>query len=278
MKGDIVEIRKSFARDVCKAGNITSKEIQRAFEIIPREFFLGPGPWKLKTVEGKYFDSESSDARDLYADILVAIDPERYLNNGVPSFFASIVQQVEPMKGDKVLHIGAGVGYYSAILAEVVGPEGHVHGIEIDPALAARAKENLKDHPNVTIENSDAGNLPKNSYDVIVVNAGATHIELRWLKSLRNNGRLILPLTCDTWEAGRMLFVSKLSDLFKAKTVSTVFIYPCIGSRDDAHAQKLRKTVQEQGWEFEGTIRFDPQAADESCWLKDDQYWLSKTV
>jgi protein-L-isoaspartate(D-aspartate) O-methyltransferase len=46
-------------------------------------------------------------------------------------------------RGDRVIHVGCGVGYYTAIIAEVVGPSGQVIGLEIDADLAARARENL---------------------------------------------------------------------------------------------------------------------------------------
>ena len=54
------------------------------------------------------------------------------------------------------MHIGTGTGYYTAIMACLVGPSGKVTGIELDASLAARARENLSSYPNVLIVNGDA--------------------------------------------------------------------------------------------------------------------------
>ena len=77
--------------------------------------------------------------------MLIAIDERRRLNNGQPSLWARMYDQLKLSRDAHVVHVGAGTGYYSAILAEIVGRAGRVTAIEIDPALAARAGENLAD-------------------------------------------------------------------------------------------------------------------------------------
>jgi protein-L-isoaspartate(D-aspartate) O-methyltransferase len=54
--------------------------------------------------------------------VLVAIDEKRLLNNGQPSFLAILIEALALQEGDHVVHVGCGTGYYSAILAEFVGP------------------------------------------------------------------------------------------------------------------------------------------------------------
>ncbi len=54
-------------------------------------------------------------------------------------------------RGNRIVHIGAGSGYYTAILSHLTGPKGHVIGVEFDPALAEIARRNLAAYPNVTI-------------------------------------------------------------------------------------------------------------------------------
>ena len=58
-------------------------------------------------------------------------------------FWASLFDQLELKRGERVIHVGAGAGYYSAILAAIVGPAGRVIALEIDNGLARRASENL---------------------------------------------------------------------------------------------------------------------------------------
>ncbi|WP_314962622.1 hypothetical protein [Bradyrhizobium cosmicum] len=58
------------------------------------------------------------------------------LNNGLPSFWARKLEHLDIARGDRVLQVGAGTGYYSAVLAEIVECAGRVTAIETDPMLA----------------------------------------------------------------------------------------------------------------------------------------------
>jgi len=86
-------------------------------------------------------------------------------------------------QGERVFHLGAGVGYYTAIIAKLVVPSGAVVAAEIDPVLAQRAQGNLVPWPNAQIATGDGARA--GPIDVIVVNAGATHPLPLWLTSLR---------------------------------------------------------------------------------------------
>jgi len=96
-----------------------------------------------------------------------------------------------------VVHIGAGTGYYTAILAHIVGLSGRVTGIEYEPELAARAKTNFATYPNVEIVEGDGTLVSFDTADVIYVNAGCTRPVESWLERLADGGRLILPMTSD---------------------------------------------------------------------------------
>src|SRR5580704_2476498 len=75
--------------------------------------------------------------RRRYTDDVIGILPKRNLNNGQSSLHAALIAAAAPQPGKHVLHIG--VGYYTAILAELVGATGRVTAIEYDAELAARA-------------------------------------------------------------------------------------------------------------------------------------------
>ena len=92
------------------------------------------------------------------------------------------------------MHVGCGTGYYTAILAELVGPAGRVTALDVDADLAARSRNNLADL-HVTVVPGDGGEHDAGPADAILVNAGATHPRPVWLHSLRPRGRLLLPLT-----------------------------------------------------------------------------------
>jgi protein-L-isoaspartate(D-aspartate) O-methyltransferase len=93
------------------------------------------------------------------------------------------------------VHIGAGVGYYTAILARLVGRTGRVTAIELDPALAERLAANLAGQRNIRIVQGDGAQVTFEPADCILVNAGATRPADAWIDRLVDGGRLILPLT-----------------------------------------------------------------------------------
>jgi protein-L-isoaspartate O-methyltransferase len=67
----------------------------------------------------------------------------KHLNNGEPSLHARCLSAVAPRPGERVLQVGAGGGYYTAILAELVGPQGNVEAREVEPAMIAAATRNF---------------------------------------------------------------------------------------------------------------------------------------
>jgi protein-L-isoaspartate(D-aspartate) O-methyltransferase len=96
--------------------------------------------------------------------------------------------------GEHVVHIGAGTGYYSAILAELVGDEGRVTSIEFDAALAARAQRNLADRSNVACIKGNGFDWPQGAVDVAYVNFAAARPARSWVENLNVGGRLVFPL------------------------------------------------------------------------------------
>ena len=91
--------------------------------------------------------SPTNDPVYLYADVLIGIDPQRGLNNGQPSFHFLLMAHLDPEPGQHVVHIAAGTGYYSTILAQLVASAGRVTAIECDVTLAERAAANLRSLP-----------------------------------------------------------------------------------------------------------------------------------
>jgi hypothetical protein len=70
---------------------------------------------------------DDADRRQLCHDILAAIDDTRRLDNGQPTLWASL-DQLGLAAGESVIYVGPGADYYSAIMAEIVGPTGPGHG------------------------------------------------------------------------------------------------------------------------------------------------------
>ena len=85
---------------------------------------------------GGYTTTVDANPGHLYRDVLVAIDAARFLNNGHPSSLAAWFDALDLQPADRVLHVGCGVGYYTAVVAETVGEQGYVTAVEIDAELA----------------------------------------------------------------------------------------------------------------------------------------------
>lgn len=99
----------------------------------------GCAPW---TAQGSAsITSPDDNPRHVYHNVPIALDESRVLNNGQPGTFAVWIQNLNPVAGEAIVHIGCGTGYYSAILAEVAGDSGSVTAVEVDAGLAARARE-----------------------------------------------------------------------------------------------------------------------------------------
>ena len=144
-------VRRAYAREIMATAGVCDPRVETAFAELRREDFLGPGPWLVVGSLGDYIPTPSADPAFLYLDHVVGILPERHLNNGQPSLHALLLAHAGPQDGDHVVHVGAGTGYYTAVMAHLVGRSGKVTAIELDPGLADRARVNLSSYPNVSV-------------------------------------------------------------------------------------------------------------------------------
>ena len=136
-------VRRAYAKQIMAASGVPYERVAQAFAAVPREQFLGPGPWPILRWSRGYERSPSNDPVYLYTDDLIGIDPSREINNGQPSFHFILMARLDPQPGEHVVHIGAGTGYYTAILAALVGAQGRITAIEYEACLAALAAKNL---------------------------------------------------------------------------------------------------------------------------------------
>ena len=77
------EIRGFYAKQMASASASPDPRLERIFELVPREAFLPPGPWKIKApFENRYLETPSGDPVYLYQNVCVALDAEKGINNG----------------------------------------------------------------------------------------------------------------------------------------------------------------------------------------------------
>jgi protein-L-isoaspartate(D-aspartate) O-methyltransferase len=178
---------------LAKAGAEADERLRRAFATVRREAFLGPPPWAMRSADG-YLPVLGRDPAVVYQDVLFALQADRGVNNGSPALHAGAIHALGISEGDVVAHIGAGSGYYTAILAEMTGPAGRVTAVEYDEDLARIAAGNLEHYCGVTVVNGDGWQWPKEDADVVYVNFAAPRPSSPWIDRLKPGGRLIFPL------------------------------------------------------------------------------------
>jgi protein-L-isoaspartate(D-aspartate) O-methyltransferase len=275
-QNELTVVRRAYARQILAAAGVVDARIEAAYAAVRREDFLGPGPWKIVRGGSHYVQTPSADPACLYTDDPIGIIPEQQINNGQPSYHASLIAHAMPKEGEHVVHVGAGVGYYSAIFAQLVGSGGRVTAIEFLPELAIRAKANLQALSNVEVLQGDGAAVPFREADVIYVNAGATRPADNWLDRLATGGRLILPLTTDKGfsdafdkiTSGVVFRIMRRGDEYYASWASSVAIFPCAGSRDEASEHALAAALLNGGEKNVTRLyRHDPFPA-ERCWLQ----------
>lgn len=279
---DIATIRRWYAEDLrLRAPVRRNMNVVDAFAAVPRERFLGPGPWHIRpdTRPDDLFTTPDDAPHWLYHDVLVAIDVERKLNNGMPSFWAHNLDHLELRRGERVLQVGAGTGYYTAILAEMVGAEGRVMAVEHDADLAARAQANLTAWPQAEIIAGNGRAYDPGPVDAVVVFAGSTHPAKLWLDRLAEGGRLMMPLTGANWW-GFILRVVRHGERFDAGSVGGVGIFPCVGGRDEAAGERLQKAlegVRPREIPIRALHRGEPAAdVGERLWYAGPGFWLER--
>jgi protein-L-isoaspartate(D-aspartate) O-methyltransferase len=229
------QYRRDYARRIAQMAGVRDRRIERAFAAIPREDFLPPPPW---TAISPGVFSQTSELARIYENVLVAIDRKRGINNGEPALHAAWLDTVGPQPGDTVIHVGAGTGYYTAILGALVQPGGRVEAYEYEPDLAAEAEANLESYPGVTVHGGSAYGRALPRADVIYVNAGVVAPDVEWLLALRQGGRLIFPWQpCEGW--GPTLLVTRSVRGFQVAPLMNVGFISCSGVPEMASQERL---------------------------------------
>lgn len=269
------DLRALFARYITSRARVSDPHIVNAFAAVPREAFAGPGPWSISVPGVRYIETPSDDLAFLYQDTLVAIDAARGINIGEPSLHALCIDALGLVQGETVLHVGAGTGYYTAILATLVGPNGHIDAFEIEADLAERAAANLAHLPRVNVAaRSGLSNLP--TADAIYVNAGLPQPAPTWLDALRPGAGRLLFLFQTSKAHGGMLLVKRPSSgvSWPAKILTTASFIGFQGGQNNEASERLAAALASGGWEEVRSLRRD-EPPDCTCWVEGNGWWLS---
>ena len=275
---ELAVIRRAYAKQIMAEFGVVDPCVEAAFAAVRREQFLGPGPWPILRWMRGYVATLTTDPVYLYTNHVIGILPERNLNNGEPSLHAHLIASAKVQTGEHVVHVGAGVGYYTAILAELVGHSGSVTAIELEAGLAERAMANFSQCPNVKVVQGNGTLVSFDPADVIYVNAGATRPVDAWLDRLREGGRLILPLTTNQGftnndpplpieRRGAVFRIERRLEDFFARRISAVAIFPCEGARGASSEAALAAAFKKGNGERVTRLFRHDNIPKDRCWL-----------
>ena len=170
------EKRRTMVERQLKSRGISNPQVLAAFYRVPREIFVPAG------LENK-----------AYEDHPLPIGHDQTISQ--PYVVALMTESLEPLSSDRVLEIGAGSGYQTAILAELVA---QVYSIEIVEELFKIAKMRLVHlgYQNVHLKHDDGRNgwSEEAPFDKIIVTAGATEIPSALVAQLKEDGRVVIPI------------------------------------------------------------------------------------
>lgn len=118
--------------------------------------------------------------------------------NSQPSTVRKMLEWLDAQPGDRVLDIGSGSGWTSALLSHIVGPTGKVFAVEIIPELVKMGEENCRKLDIQNVEFFQAGDQmglpPYAPFNRILVSAAARQMHEELHEQLAPNGKLVIPI------------------------------------------------------------------------------------
>ena len=175
--------------------------------IIARGYLKTPGIIKaFRRVDRQDFVPEENTPES-YDDYPLPIGHGQTISQ--PSTVAFMLELLQPEEADKILDIGAGSGWTTAILAEIAGEEGFVYGTELVAELVEFGRENLSKNKVVNAEVWQADiqqlGLPnKAPFDRILVSAAAEDLPPELIDQLKIGGRMVLPILDSIWKIDKI--------------------------------------------------------------------------
>jgi protein-L-isoaspartate(D-aspartate) O-methyltransferase len=148
-----------------------------------------------------------------------------------PHMVAIMCDLLDLGEGMTVLEVGGGSGYHAAVMANLVGPRGHIYSVERIAELAGLARKNLESAriKNVTVIEADGSiGLPEHApYDRISVAATAPYIPEPLKQQLKIGGKMVLPVGRNYQE---LLLVTRKNGSVTEEKMGVVFV-PLIGEQ-----------------------------------------------
>ncbi|HLC74929.1 MAG TPA: protein-L-isoaspartate(D-aspartate) O-methyltransferase [Candidatus Nanoarchaeia archaeon] len=148
-----------------------------------------------------------------------------------PSTVLMMTDALDVHEGQKILEIGTGSGYQSAMLAMLVGEKGKIVSVEVIPELVTFARENLRriGVANTTVVEHDGsqGYGEHAPYDRIIFTAASPQLPLHLLDQLKPDGIMVVPV--GDLNAQNMMKLVKLKDRVEQQNLGEFLFSPLVG-------------------------------------------------
>lgn len=172
-----------------RSGVLKTSALIRLFESIDRKDFVRPG-----------YENEAC------GDYPLPIGAGQTISQ--PYTVAFMLELLQPSPGEKILDVGSGSGWTTALLSKAVGPNGRVIGLELVPELVIFGKGNLSKYnfTNAEIRQAvDVLGLPEEApFDKILVSASADKLPKPLVNQLKVGGTMVIPIGNDVWEVKKL--------------------------------------------------------------------------
>ncbi|SHK19370.1 Protein-L-isoaspartate O-methyltransferase [Nocardiopsis flavescens] len=179
----------------------TTDEIRAAFSSHPRHGYIpdviwpdavgdaldraeDPERWAARVYTDDYVTTQADDGGTGPVNIPTS-------SSSAPQLMADMLRAAEIEPGMRVLEIGTGTGWNAAILSTLVGPTGSVTSVEIDPGVAAHARERLAGTGVKVVTGTDPGG--PEVFDALIATCAVQRLPLAWVERVGDGARLVVP-------------------------------------------------------------------------------------
>ncbi|MGW3690550.1 methyltransferase, FxLD system [Streptomyces sp. NPDC005125] len=268
---EATRLRNEVVDELRKDGTISSPEIEAAMRKVPRHKFAPEAPLE--------------KAYDTYAAVITKTDEHGVQLSSVsaPQIQALMLEQARVQPGMRVLEIGSG-GLNAAYLAELVGEDGEVVTVDIDPVVTERARRLLNEHGygRVHVVTTDAAEpIPDlGQVDVVMVTAGAWDIPPAWTAQLKQGGRLVVPLRMRglTRSVAFTRVTGEHGDYLESESARICGFVPMQGSTAHREELLLVNGTPEIALRFDDGLPADPHRLDNAVRAPRHELWTGVTI
>ncbi|ARF63100.1 methyltransferase, FxLD system [Streptomyces violaceoruber] len=268
---EATRLRNKVVDELRAGGDISSSEIEAVMRKVPRHAFIP--------------DTPLDKAYDTYAAVITKTDEHGVQLSSVsaPQIQAMMLEQAQVKPGMRVLEIGSG-GLNAAYLAELVGEDGDVVTVDIDPVVTERAQRLLDEHGygRVRVVTADAAEpIPElGEVDVVMVTAGAWDIAPAWTAQLKQGGRLVVPLRMRglTRSVAFTQIPGEHGPYLESVSALICGFVPMQGSTAHREELLLVNGTPEIGLKFDDGLPADPHRLDNAVTFPRHELWTGVVI